>query len=50
MEKWELAIKRLEVVKECLQTDTIDLKDVVEIILEHLLDLYYSQARQENIT
>ena len=49
MEKWELAIKRLEV-KECLQTDTIDLKDAIEIILEHLLDLYYSQARQENIT
>ncbi|HHU31104.1 MAG: hypothetical protein ACOX1Y_06665 [Zhaonellaceae bacterium] len=39
MEKFERAIKRLELVREGLHDNTIDVKDVLDIVLEHLIDL-----------
>jgi len=40
MEKLERAIKRLALVREGLQENTIDEKAALDIVLEHLIDLY----------
>ena len=39
MEKWERTIKRLELVREGLHEETIDQKAVLDIALEHLIEL-----------
>ncbi|WP_227764628.1 hypothetical protein [Zhaonella formicivorans] len=39
MQDLELAIKRLELVKQSLETETIDLKAALEIVVHHLIEL-----------
>lgn len=39
MDRLEWVVKRLELLREGLQEDTIDLKDALDIILEHMIDI-----------
>lgn len=46
MEKLERAITRLQLVREGLQDNTIDTKDALDIVIEHLIEL--CQSLKEN--
>jgi hypothetical protein len=47
MQDLELAIKRLELVKQSLETETIDLKAALEIVVHHLIELCEAVQEKE---